>query len=86
MNPQDKHILAGYRKKCKISNLIGTEKTLLIFNYIIIIITIIVVVVVVVVVIAIETRDTLTVIELACRYETNTTKSREYKENRYKKN
>ena len=83
MNPQDKHILAGYRKKCKISNLIGTEKTLLIFNYIIIII---VVVVVVVIIIAIETRDTLTVIELACRYETNTTKSREYKENRYKKN
>ena len=83
MNPQDKHILAGYCKKCKISNLIGTEKTLLIFNYIIIII---VVVVVVVIIIAIETRDTLTVIELACRYETNTTKSREYKENRYKKN
>ena len=85
MNPQDKHILAGYCKKCKISNLIGTEKTLLIFNYIIIII-IIIVVVVVVIIIAIETRDTLTVIELACRYETNTTKSREYKENRYKKN
>ena len=83
MNPQDKYILAGYCKKCKISNLIGTEKTLLIFNYIIIII---VVVVVVVIIIAIETRDTLTVIELACRYETNTTKSREYKENRYKKN
>ena len=81
MNPQDKHILAGYRKKCKISNLIGTEKTLLIFDYIIIII----VVVVVVVIIVIETRDTLTVIEIACRYETNTTKSLEYKETRYKK-
>ena len=34
--------------------------------------------------IAIETRDTLTVIELTCPYETNTTKSREYKETRYK--
>ena len=32
----------------------------------------------------IETRDTLTVIELSCPYETNTTKSREYKETRYK--
>ena len=62
--------------------MIGTEKTLLIFDYII---NIIIVVVVVVVVIAIETRDTLTVIELACRYETNTKKSLEYKETRYKK-
>ena len=34
--------------------------------------------------IAIETRDTLTVIELTCPYETNTTKSCEYKETRYK--
>ena len=34
--------------------------------------------------IAIEIRDTLTVIELACPYETNTTKSREYKETRCK--
>ena len=34
--------------------------------------------------IAIETRDTLTVIELTCAYETNTTKSPEYKETRYK--
>ena len=33
--------------------------------------------------IAIEIRDTLTVIELTCRYETNTTKSREYIETRY---
>ena len=34
--------------------------------------------------IAIEIRDTLTVIELTCPYETNTTKSREYNETRYK--
>ena len=34
--------------------------------------------------IAIKTRDTLTVIELNCPYETNTTKSCEYKETRYK--
>ena len=34
--------------------------------------------------IAIETRDTLTVYELTCPYETNTTKSCEYKETRYK--
>ena len=34
--------------------------------------------------IAIETRDTLTVIELTCPYETNTTKFCEYKETRYK--
>ena len=34
--------------------------------------------------IAIETKDTLTVIELTCPYETNSTKSREYKETRYK--
>ena len=34
--------------------------------------------------IAIETRDTLTVIELTCPYKTNTTKSCEYKETRYK--
>ena len=61
--------------------MIGTEKTLLIFDYIINII----IVVVVVVIIAIETTDTLTVIELACRYETNTKKSLEYKETRYKK-
>ena len=33
--------------------------------------------------IAIETRDTLTVIELTCPYETNMTKSRQYKETRY---
>ena len=32
----------------------------------------------------IETRDTLTVTELTCPYEANTTKSREYKETRYK--
>ena len=31
-----------------------------------------------------QIRDTLTVIELNCPYETNTTKSREYKETRYK--
>ena len=34
--------------------------------------------------IAIEIRDTLTVIDLTCHCETNTTKSREYKETRYK--
>ena len=34
--------------------------------------------------IAIETRDTLTVIELTCPCETNTTRSREYKETRCK--
>ena len=34
--------------------------------------------------IAIETRDTLTVIELTCSIETNNTKSREYKEPRHK--
>ena len=34
--------------------------------------------------ITIETRDTLTIIELTCPFETNTTKSREYKETRYK--
>ena len=34
--------------------------------------------------IAIENRDTLTVIGLTCPYETNTTKSREYKKTRYK--
>ena len=34
--------------------------------------------------IAIETRNTLTVIELTYSYETNTTKYREYKETRYK--
>ena len=34
--------------------------------------------------IVIETRDTLTVIELTYHYETNTTKSREYRETRYK--
>ena len=33
--------------------------------------------------IAIETRNTWTVIELTCPYETNTTKSREYKETSY---
>ena len=33
--------------------------------------------------IAIETRNTLTGIELTCPYETNTTKSREYKETSY---
>ena len=34
--------------------------------------------------IAIEIRNALTVIELTCPYETNATKSREYKETRYK--
>ena len=34
--------------------------------------------------IAIETRDTLTVIELTCPRETCTTKSHDYKETRYK--
>ena len=34
--------------------------------------------------IAIEIRDTLTVIESTCSYETNTTKLHEYKETRYK--
>ena len=34
--------------------------------------------------IAIEIRDTLTVIELTCPYETNTSTSCEYKETRYK--
>ena len=33
--------------------------------------------------IAIDSRDTMAVIELTCPYETNTTKSREYKETRY---